>query len=70
MNAELPTTASAWLDLFVRIFTNALHAAVTNPWWLTALLVGLVVMAATYCGGLGNDETGPFLTEAEREAAR
>ena len=71
MNAvQLPTTAGEWFALLVRIFTDALHTAVTNPWWLTFLLTCLVVVAATYCGAMGNDETGPFLTEAEREAAR
>ena len=71
MNAtNIPTTAGEWVDLLVAIFAGALHTAVTNPWWLWSLLVALVVMAVTYCAPLGNDETGPFLTEAEREAAR
>lgn len=71
MNAtQLPTTAPEWIDFLVRVFAGALHTTVTNPWLLAAFLTGLVVCAATYCGAVGNDETGPFLTEAEREAAR
>jgi hypothetical protein len=71
MNASnIPTSAPEWLHFFVAVFTDALHTAVTSHYWLAALLTLLVVMAATYCAPAGNDEKGPLLTEAEREAAR